>query len=251
MIIQLQKLLLILIRITTFISQVPGFSFKGVPNIFKVGLSLSFSLIVYVNTPEFITVDSLLFFFMLIIKEILIGMFLGLIVTLIFGAIEIAGQFVDFQSGFSMGSIFDPSMGKQASYYGRIYYWMSLSLFFILNLHIGVIESIIKSFNYIPIGDINFVTQDIKGLINLFVNTFEIAFNLAAPMVILVLITDIVLGIISKSVPQINVLMLGMPIKALVGYMLTFAMLAWLINNIADIILTLPSYINRFISTFN
>lgn len=250
MIIQIQKLLLIMARITAFISKVPGFSFKGLPNTFKVGLSVSFSMIVYLMTPDIPIESSLVLFFIYIGKEVLLGLALGYIVELIFGAVEIAGQLVDFQSGFSMGNMFDPSMGKQASYYGRIYYWILLSLFFIFDIHHYLIESIIGSFQYVPAGAVDLGKFNILGVIVLFSRVFEIGFNLAAPMIILVLMTDIVLGIISKSVPQINVLMLGMPIKALVGYLLIFITLPWIMESMGDIIFLIPDYIEKFLSVF-
>lgn len=246
MVIQIQKLLLIMARITAFIGKVPGFSFKGLPNTFKVGLSLTFSIIVYSLTPNIPVESSIVLFFIYLAKEVLFGLALGYIVDLVFGAVEIAGQLVDFQSGFSMGNVFDPSMGTQASYYGRIYHWILLSLFFIFNMHHYLIESIINSFQIVPIGAVDFANFNILGVLVLFSRVFEIGFNLAAPMVIIVLLTDIVLGIISKSVPQINVLMLGMPIKAMVGFALSLVMMSWLMNSLTDILYLIPDYIEKF-----
>lgn len=246
MVIQLQKLILILMRITSFIFLSPGFSFQGLPNIFKVALSFSFSLVVYFVVPDIPIIPGYFEFALLILKEIVFGLALGYISKLIFGIIDMAGQLIDFQAGFSMASVYDPTAGGQVSNFGKVYYWMSISLFFILDLHHAVIESLIRSFSYVPLTEIGYNKLGVLEVLNLFSKVFELGFKLAVPIVIVVLITDIVLGIISRSIPQINVLMLGMPMKALISFVLTFVTLSWLMDAVARNIALLPGYMERF-----
>lgn len=250
MIIQLQKLLLILVRITAFIFLCPGFSFKGLPNTIKIALSFSLSIIIYMVIPEMEILNGTLYFFILIIKEVLFGLSLGYITQLVYGIIEMAGQLIDFQVGFSMASIFDPSMGTTASNYGKVYYWLSICIFFLLDMHHKVLESLLKSFEYIPIGTASFQGITILNILNLFSKSFELALNLAAPLIIVVLITDVVLGIISRTVPQINVLILGMPMKAMLSFFMTMLMLSWLMNAIGNNLHLIPGYLDSFIPLF-
>ncbi len=91
---------------------------------------------------------------------------------------------------------------------------------FLLDMHHKIIETLIKSFEYIPITTVGFDGFGVLSVITLFSKVFELAVNLAAPMIIVVLVIDAVLGIISKTVPQINVLMLGMPIKSMMSLFL-------------------------------
>ncbi len=69
-------------------------------------------------------------FFILVIKETLFGLAIGYVTQLIYGIMEIAGQLIDFQVGFSMASVYDPSLGRNASNYGKMYYWLSICVFF-------------------------------------------------------------------------------------------------------------------------
>lgn len=246
MVIQIQKLMLILVRITSFIFLSPGFSFQGLPNIFKFALSFSFSLVVYFVVPDITIIPGYFEFALLILKEVLFGISLGYISKLIFGIIEMAGQLIDFQAGFSMASVYDPTAGTQVSNFGKIYYWMSMSIFFILDLHHKVIEALIESFKYIPLTEVSFNKLAVLEVLNLFSKVFALGFKLAVPMVIVVLITDIILGIISRSIPQINVLMLGMPMKAIISFVLTFVTLSWLMDAMAKNIVLLPGYMERF-----
>ena len=250
MAIQIQKLILILVRITAFIVVCPGFSFKGLPNTLKIALSVSLSMMVYVMIPDIPATESLLLLFIWSIKETLFGLGMGYVTNLVFTTMEIAGQLVDFQVGFSMASVFDASMGIQASYYGKIYYWIAISVFFLLNMHHIILETLIKSFDYMPLTMINIGTFKVEGIVVLFSNIFELALNLAAPIIIVVLITDIVLGVISRTVPQINVLMLGMPLKSMVGFVITMFTLSYLMNSITNIVEIMPEYMYKFMKLF-
>ena len=246
MIIQLQKLLLIFLRMTSFIVICPGFSFKGLPNTFKLALSLGFTAIAYMTLGPVEIISSYLLFFMLCIKEVLVGLAIGYITNLIFGTVEMAGQLVDFQAGFSMAAIYDPNMGSKASNYGRLYYWMSICVFFIFNFHHKFIESVISSFEYIPLDAIEFTNLGLESIVGLFSMVFELAVNLAVPMIIVVLMVDMVLGIISKSVPQINVLMLGMPMKTMVSFFFTLLIMTWVLETMGNVISLGPEYMRSF-----
>lgn len=246
MIIQLQKLILIFLRISSFMVICPGFSFKGLPNTVKVALSIGFSMMVYTIIGELEIVDSYMLFFLLSIKEVFIGLILGYITKLIFAVIEMAGSLVDFQAGFTMGAVYDPSMGIRAANYGRLYYWLSICVFFIFNFHHRFIESIILSFRYIPLDTWNFAGFGTESIVKLFSMSFELAVNLAVPMIIVLLMVDMVLGIISKSVPQINVLMLGMPMKKMVSFLFTLIIMSWIMDSMSGIISMAPEYMESF-----
>ena len=250
MVIEIQKLILILLRITSFIVVSPGFSFRSLPNTVKIAISFAFTVTVYSITPSLGIIDSLFLFLVLSIQEVLIGLALGFITKLIFASIEIAGQFMDFQAGFSMASVFDPTMGIQASHYGRLYYWMSICIFFILDLHHHLIRALIMTFEYIPISMIDFSGYNVKFIVDLFVYIFEIGFNLAAPILIVVLITDMVMGIISRTVPQINVLMLGMPLKSMISFVFILFLLTWIMNKVGSILYLMPDYLRGFMELF-
>lgn len=250
MVIQVQKLILILLRITAFIVVSPGFSFKGLPNIYKVALSAALTFLVYMSIPEFVIIENMILFGIYAMKETLFGLAIGYVTKLVFSTMEIAGHLVDFQVGFSMASVYDPSMGIQASNYGRLYYWMSICIFFLLDIHHKVIGTLIKSFEYVPLNTITFDGINVEVILKIFSRVFELALNLAAPMIIVVLVTDVVLGVISRTVPSINVLILGMPLKALVSFLAAMVSLSWIMNSMGTIIQLIPGYLEGFINLF-
>ncbi|MDR7869586.1 MAG: flagellar biosynthetic protein FliR [Tissierellaceae bacterium] len=244
------RFVLVLVRTTSFIVICPGFSYKGLSNIFKVALSMVLSFLIVNTIPEMEVIDDIYYLLFMAIEEALLGLAMGYITKLVFAVIEIAGQMVDFQVGFSMASVYDPAIGINASNYGRVYYWLSICVFFILDMHHKVLWAMINSFKLIPIGNVNFTGNGVEGVVRLFTLSFELALNLAAPLIIVVLVTDVVLGIISRTVPQINVLMLGMPLKSMISFFATLIMLSWLIGRIGTIISTMPGYLEDFLNLF-
>lgn len=247
MLIELDKIILIFVRMASFIVVAPGLSFRGLPNMFKIMIAISISVVVYAITPELDFDGDMMYFIALVFKEALYGLAIGYIVKLIFSGIEMAGQLLDFKVGFAMAAVFDASTGTTSSNYGRIYYWMSIAIFFVLDMHHRIINSLINSFNYVPIDSLEVISNsDIEGVVRLFGHVFETAFNLAAPIMAVVIVVDIVLGVISRTIPQINVLMLGMPVKTLVSFVFFLILLTWITNRMGSILLEIPGYLDGF-----
>ncbi|GEQ33649.1 flagellar biosynthesis protein FliR [Marinilactibacillus psychrotolerans] len=251
MIDQLQHFLLILIRITTFISLSPGFSNKAFPQVAKLGISfaLSFTVMGFIDPIQ--TPFTIGLFLLLGIKELFIGMALAYITILFFTAVDIAGSLVDFQVGFSMGQIYDPSLGVSASNFGKIYYWISIAIFFIANIHHIVIRSLVKSFEYVPLNQIVFNSFGVEGIVKLFGHVFEIALSLAIPFIIVALLSELTLALISRTVPQINVLILGIPMKILVSLVFMFIFLPMLMENISEIFPEMIKYMDEFLNSLS
>lgn len=250
MIFQIHKLILILIRMTTFIVVVPGFSYRGIPNTLKIAISGVLSVFIYSTAPELVIEGGLMGFSLLVIKEAIFGLTLGFVVQLLFSAIETAGKLIDFQVGFAMGAVYDPAMGAQASNYGRLYYWLAIAIFFVLDMHNILLLGIMGSFELIPLGSANIYGTGTESMVIVFAEVFEIGINLAAPMIITVLITDVVLGVISRTVPQINVFMLGMPMKSMISFFVFLISLVWVMNYSGEIMGTIPNYMEGFMHLF-
>ena len=247
--IQVQQFILIFCRMTAFIALCPGFSFKSFPNSVKIGLAFSLTTIVFPSVSLLPAELSLVTLGGFVLKEVLVGLALGYVSQLLFSGIEIAGQLVDFQVGFSMGAIYDPAMGVNASNYGRIYYWLGIAVFFLMDLHHTVIKSLLGSFQILPVTTAHLDGATVEGVLKLFVQVFEIALGLAAPLLLVALMVDIILGIISRTVPQINVLMLGMPLKITVSFFIFLLLLPNLVTNLGHTIEQLGQFIQEFVKS--
>ena len=179
----------------------------------------------------------------------LVGFAFGYITLLFFTAIEMAGKLVDFQVGFSMGEVYDPNLGVSMSNYGRVYYWLSICIFFMTNLHHQLLRSLVYSYELVPISQSSFQYFGTEGMLSLFGKVFGLAFQLAIPLMMVALLSEVVLALLSRTVPQINVLVLGMPVKILMSLIFFLLFISLLIQNIGNVLPEMIRYTNQFMES--
>lgn len=222
----LYNFLLIFVRLLSFFVSAPVFSSKGVPVQFKIGLAFFIAFILYPNIgmdmDEIITIDGNYLFSL--IQETLLGLVLGWLAQLMFTSIQIAGSFVDMQIGFAIANVIDPQTGAQTPLMGNFKYIFAVLLFLALDWHHLFIDGIISSYHLLPpnghwIEQLNNESM-ITFIMSVFTRMFVIAFKMAAPIVGTLFITDAALGIVSRTVPQLNVFVVGMPLKVIINFIL-------------------------------
>lgn len=218
-------LLLIFIRLTSFFIIAPLFSMRGVPTQFKIGLGFFISLIAFssLTVEEPILLDS--FYILLIVKEFGIGIALGFTAALLLYTVQIAGAFIDFQMGFSMASVMDPQTGTQVPIIGHFKYILALLFLLTVNGHHLMLDGVMQSYYLLPVESISFSAkfEDIAHFMTtLFTEMFLIALQMALPIVGALFLVDIALGILAKTVPQLNIFAVGLPLKIFVGFIMLF-----------------------------
>ncbi|MEW8992974.1 fused FliR family export protein/FlhB family type III secretion system protein [Clostridium sp.] len=211
--------LMIFMRITSLLFTVPTFFPTGTPSIAKIGVGLIISMILspIISTEALPEINNIFVFTMLIGKEIMIGICLGYIVNLLFSVVQMAGQIMDFSIGFSMMSLFDPVAGENISVIGRLMYWICLAVFMLVDGHLILVQCLIDSFTSVPIGSVTFNKEILGYIIQVIFEFFTIGIKIAVPIMLIILMTEIVLGLVSRVMPQLNAMILGMPIKIFVG----------------------------------
>ncbi len=245
--ITIQVFMLIVIRIASFVWISPGFSFRSMPQVAKLAITMGIAIAVFGIVPVPLETLSTGIFLLLGVKELLVGVAIGYVTQLFFSGIEMAGNFVDFQVGFSMAMSFDPMMGIQSSFYGSIYYWVLMVTYFTTSMHHHVIRALVTSFDQIPIDQVAFTHFGTEGIVKLFAYVFAIGVRLAFPLIAVALISEVVLALLSRTIPQINVLILGMPLKILVSIVFIYFFLPVLFENIAEILPEMLKYVKEFI----
>ena len=246
---QLSVAFLIWMRVLSFLAAIPLLRLNGVPGRVKAGLSLILAYLLYLAVPASalqIETDSILAYGILAGKEVLFGLALGYAVNLIFACVQMAGQMVDFQIGFSMATYYDPMSGAQISLFGNLYEWVGVTLFFAVNGHHALIYALAQSLEAIPPGQLNLGKMNPEAIVTIFVDMFRISFEIAMPILFVILLTDLVMGILSRSVPQINILMLSLPLKMLIGLLAIIVLLPAFGNMLTSLFGSLPSRIRDF-----
>jgi flagellar biosynthetic protein FliR len=211
--------LLVFVRMTGLFVVAPVFGRRNIPTYLKIGFSF-FTAIILVNTikipdPDFY--DNVLQLGLIIAKEFIVGITIGFVAYMSFTAIYVAGEIIDMQLGFGIVNVMDPISNIQVPITSNLYFILSMLVYMAVNGHHALIKALFDSYNIIPLGTAVFNHSLINSMLVLFGNIFAIGFKIAAPIVAAILITDIALGTISRMVPQLNVFVIGMPLKIFVG----------------------------------
>lgn len=247
-IIEFEFFLLIFARIISFFVSSPFFSMKGLPTMMKIGFSFFVSLLVFFLVPEgTIEFSSTIAFYLMLIKEVLIGLALGFIANMLFTGLQMAGQMTDMQIGFSMSAMFDPVSQSSVSIFGRLYNWIGLVLFFAVNGHYLLLYGLTESFHLVPLGLANLGGINIVDIMAIFSKSILIAFQISVPLLLITFMTDIIMGFIARTVPQLNVFILGLPLKVLVATLAFVILLPEISNLMISALENIPYYLEKFI----
>lgn len=234
---ELKIFLLIMIRVTSFIVVSPVFFPKGVHNIFKIIFSFLFSLmlfsIIYPNLE--ITVQNGVQYIFLIFSEVLIGILIGIFVNLLFQLFSGIGSILDSQGGFSSSQFFDPITNNSSSIIEKIFYWISLSIFIILNGHHYLIKAFILSYDKIKVGQVTLTNNFVESFIDTTLIIFKASFMIIVPIIIVLIFVDIILGIISRIIPRINIIVISFPFKILVTLSLLIVGIKFVFNRFSSL----------------
>lgn len=224
-------LILVFLRMLGFFIIVPIFFPKGFPNIAKAPLIL---VIAYILLPAIsysgLNITTNIMLISAASNELITGLTLGFVTNLCFLSARMAGQIIDMQIGFSMINMFDPSTNSNSTLLEHLMYWCSLILFFIVDGHHMIIRALVESFKAVALGRFILVPESFSLIVNAFVEFFALGLKIAIPVVLIILITDIVLGIIGRTVPNLNLMILGLPIKILVGLLSFTLVLPFIFN---------------------
>jgi len=230
----IEGVLLAFVRFSAFTFSFPLFTQKSVPWQLKIGFSGLLALII--NPPSAPTSsDNLIPWAGLIMQEMLIGFLLAFLVSLVFGIIYFTGQLIDVPIGFGMVSIFDPQTGTQLPIFSKFLDLLAMLVFLSIDAHLWIYDALLKSYEMIPIG--SFFTQEITYEVVIFLGRaiFSVGLQIALPVMGTILLTDVALGIVTRAVPQINVFVIGFPLKISVGLFMIILLIPVYINIIAKL----------------
>ncbi|MCA1030086.1 flagellar type III secretion system protein FliR [Bacillus timonensis] len=231
--------LLVLVRVASFFVTLPMFSYRTIPQTHKIGFAFFIAWIMFLSmNPPTITIDG--FYYMLIIKEAMVGLFIGLVAYMILAAIQIAGGFIDFQMGFAIANVIDPQTGTQSPLVGQYLYTFALLLLLSVNAHHMLLDGVYYSYEYIPMDRLWIAINDentLEFFLKAFNSMFIIAFQMSIPVVGCLFLVDLALGIVAKTVPQLNVFVVGLPLKIAVSFItliLVMSVLYMLVGNLFE-----------------
>lgn len=241
-------LILVSIRIFSFFVLVPIFFPNGTPNVVKVGITLVMAYILMpgIDYSSISNIDSTMFFVINCLNEVAAGLTLGFLTSLCFYMVRIAGNLMDMQMGFAMVSMFDPTSNSNVTLIERLLYWFSLVIFFIVDGHHMLIKSLIQSFSVIKLGSFFLSQASINIIFKAFIEYFGIAIQIAIPIILILLFADLTMSLIARTVPQLNIMILGLPIKIIIGFASFCFALPIFLKLMENLFTAIPNSINGF-----
>lgn len=216
---ELYRALLLMFRTGGFLMAIPVFSHASIPALLRIWLIVLLSAIIFPSATlaaAHLPATSLELA-IVILSELAVGFLMGFTVVIIFSAVQFAGQLIGLQMGLAVANVFDPMTTGQISVIGEFYYLLSLLIFLLVNGHHYAIDALVRSVEQIPLGGAVFNPELSGFIIDLTATLFVLGIKLCTPVVITLLIVNAVLGILSRTVPQMNVFIVGFPLSIAVG----------------------------------
>ncbi|NME82757.1 fused FliR family export protein/FlhB family type III secretion system protein [Clostridium sp. SM-530-WT-3G] len=242
-------LFLIFLRITSYLFATQIFFPSGTPGIFKGAFSLivSYGIVSSVDYNNLLSIDNNYMLVFYAVSEVMTGLILGYITNLIFQVAKFAGGWMDLHAGFSMVSVFDPATNMSSTLLGNLSYFIGIVFFFIIGGQRLVIKLIVESIEIVPLGRTIVYQETTMDVINTIIQYFMLGVKIAIPVVIIIVITDICLGLISRTIPTIPVMILGMPIKNVLAFVTYLIILPIMINLIGTAIYNLQGIMEKLV----
>lgn len=241
---------LIAMRMSGFIFLNPVLGRRNIPSIAKTGLALVLSVLIYTaeggGASDF-TVDSSLEFAVLLLKEFAVGFLLGFIMELMDMIFTFAGTVMDFQMGISMAQVYDPQSGVQISLTGKILQIYYMLIFFAVDGHLVLMRILLNAGELVPYGQVAISTNAAEMVMEIFYDCVILAVKLSFPLIAFEFILEIVVGVLMKINPQVNIFILSIQLRLLCGFIMMIILVDPINSFIGDVISDFMKYMSRIL----
>lgn len=206
------------LRVLAVFSAAPIFSSRSFPVRARIGLALLIAFAAQPSLPAQVPISlNSSEAFGVVVQQVGIGLAIGFVVRLVFAAFELAGDVVGFQMGLNFASFFDPMLNSQTSATAQFFGYMASLLFVVLNGHLLVLLTVIRSFEVFPVNQNFLEAASLMRLYSLGGDLFASGFWISLPIVGMLMFSNLALGIVSRVAPQMNIYAVGFPVTLSVG----------------------------------
>ncbi|WP_026508754.1 flagellar biosynthetic protein FliR [Butyrivibrio sp. MC2013] len=220
----LEYFLLVVMRVSAFVFVAPFFSARGIPNMVKVAISLFTASAIFMTIrPDPVYYNSVFGYLVMVIKELMTGFIIAFSALLCMQIGAFAGQIVDMMTGLSMVSVMDPGSSQQVTISGVLYQQFLMVTLIISGMYRFLLDALADSFVLIPVSGMVPHSHLMLGTIVEFMKDYMvIGFRITLPVFIVTFSVNMILGILAKVSPQLNMFAVGIQIKILVGLFILF-----------------------------
>jgi flagellar biosynthesis protein FliR len=207
-----------LARILGLIMVAPGFGHNSVPAQAKIGLGVFITLAISPTLPAIEPIALYSFQGLVTLAmQTLIGIAMGFVMQLVFAAVEMAGDLIGLQMGIGFATLYDPNTASDSGVVSQFLSWLALLAFFATNAHLALIGTLAESFQALPITPHLLSGSGMKTIADSASVVFQAGLQLALPIIAVLLLTNIVLAVLTRSAPQMNIFAIGFPVTLGIG----------------------------------
>ena len=164
----------------------------------------------------------------LALKEVVIGLAFALCIACLFAAVDAAGSMIDTQMGFNFGSLVNPVDGTQSGSMSQLYAMVGVLVFIVIDGPAWVIRGLSRTYELVPMLSMPSIGKLTAAVSSAFIGIFPAALEVAAPVLLALVLTDVAFGVVSRVVPQLNIFAVGFPAKIIVGLLVVAAALPFM-----------------------
>ncbi len=231
--------LLIVMRMFGFIALSPIFSREGIPSFTRGGFALILAVIVFLMEDTRLAVPNTnLELMVLMIRELLVGMIFSLVMNFFFAITSVGGNVLDMQIGFSMAQSYDPASGATVTVSTHLLNTLMFLIFFAANGHHTLLRLMMTSSQLVPYGNIFLGDIMYQLVIQLFAECMLLGIKLAMPILAAELLGQVGMGVLMKTIPQINIFSINIDLKVLIG----LSLMILFMPSMADFMLDMEIY---------
>ena len=218
--------LLLFFRFAALFIATPIFSHNNIPMNIKAAMAFFFTIVFYSSMPALNISIDVPTIILAILSEFMFGLSIGIVLLLAYNVITFAGGQISFMMGFSMASAIDPQSGISMPIISQFLSLLGLMVLFALDLHHWLLLFIDGSLASIPLGGFVMEKELFAYTMHAATNMFLVGFMIAFPITALAWLQDVIFGMLMKTMPQFNILVIGFPIKIMISFAVLIATLA-------------------------
>jgi len=219
--------LTISVRLTGLMLFAPMFGSVVIPVRIKAILVVALTFLLYPSVGSSFEAHALTDWPLLIVTEFIVGVGMGIATNVVFEAVQLTGQVLGIQMGYSLVNILDPQTQVDTPVVSMFYQSVAMLLFLQMDVHYWILRAIGKSFNYVPPGSAHINSLFTLAILKTVGEMFGLGVQIAAPVLSVTLAADIILGLLGKAAPQMPLMLLGPAIKSLLGILILIATLRY------------------------
>ncbi len=243
---------MVLVRMTSFVVSWPIFGIENISAPVKILFATVLSFVIFptlhFKASQIQALDNDLM--LLAIREAFIGLSVGYLGRFFFFAFRIAGEMITQAVGLGAAQMFNPALGGQTSSLEQLYVGLASLFYLAVNGHHFLITGLVGTFETVPVAQMSLNTSQFFGVTNMAQEVIELGLKLSAPIVISILVINLILGVVGKTVPQLNVLVTSFPVNILCGFALMMISMPMLIDQMPAFLELSTTRVFQFVGAF-